>query len=466
MKVVTIPKQGKDLRLPKSYHPITLANFLLKGLEKLVLWFLQDRNLVDCGKNQYAFTQGKGCNDALSRVVTELEKGKEKGAATIAVSLDASGAFDRLTFGAAGRAMSKAGLPSYLVGWYDHLLRCRSLQLGSKKGSPVSGTPQGGILLPLIWNLSIKKLVTASCPKDTTITGYADDILITATGRNVRHLGQRTNRLLQKAEDWAAEAGISFNPQKTEAILVTNKRKISEPTLILGGERISYGNSLTYLGVEIDRHLRFQSHVINKIKKATALLYHCRQMIGNGWGLTPKRIWWVYQAIVRPTIGHGCVVWAHVLSSQQMRKRCASLQRKALIAMSGAMRGTPTAGMEAALGIPPLHLWIQKDALSATSKLSRMEGNEIGHLKWAQPRSRVRLFYLCLTIVHVQSSPPPSHHCPARRAGCITSTPMVPKWTETPALPGASHADCKRWRIARSTWAGLPPFSRRRRWPS
>ncbi len=43
MRVVFIPKSGKsDYAAAKSYRPITLSNFLLKGLERLVQWFILD----------------------------------------------------------------------------------------------------------------------------------------------------------------------------------------------------------------------------------------------------------------------------------------------------------------------------------------------------------------------------------------------------------------------------------------
>jgi hypothetical protein len=42
-------------------------------------------------------------------------------------------------------------------------------------------------------------------------------------------------------------------------------------------------------------------------------------MIGTGWGLSPERIWWVYQAIVRPTMSHGAVAWAQKMDNQALK---------------------------------------------------------------------------------------------------------------------------------------------------
>ena len=44
MKVCFIPKQGKtSYDRAKSYRPITLSNFILKGLERLVHWYVNEK---------------------------------------------------------------------------------------------------------------------------------------------------------------------------------------------------------------------------------------------------------------------------------------------------------------------------------------------------------------------------------------------------------------------------------------
>jgi ribonuclease HI len=190
------------------------------------------------------------------------------------------------------------------------------------------------------------------------------------------------NNLLSRAEDWAEEAGIAFNPQKTELMLVSRKRNDSFPPLILAGKVLEMGGKINYLGVQIDRQLSFKEHIREKAKKAASLLYHCNQMVGTGWGLSPERVWWVYQAIVRPTISHGAIAWAHKLDKQSMKDICTKLQRKCLIAMTGAMRGTPTAGLEAALGIVPLHIWLQGAALKQAALNRQEEAVHEGHRGW------------------------------------------------------------------------------------
>ena len=43
-KVIFLPKPGKETyRKPKSFRPISLSNFLLKGLERLIVWRMDEQ---------------------------------------------------------------------------------------------------------------------------------------------------------------------------------------------------------------------------------------------------------------------------------------------------------------------------------------------------------------------------------------------------------------------------------------
>lgn len=62
VKVVFIPKPGKDdYTLPKSFRPIILTSFMLKGLERLLDRFLKDffAKTTPFSGDQHAFQESK-----------------------------------------------------------------------------------------------------------------------------------------------------------------------------------------------------------------------------------------------------------------------------------------------------------------------------------------------------------------------------------------------------------------------
>ena len=72
-KVIFIPKPGKDCyNKAKSFRPISLSNYLLKGLEKLCVWKMEE-DMKPIHKNQHGFQKGKSTETAISKTVNVIE---------------------------------------------------------------------------------------------------------------------------------------------------------------------------------------------------------------------------------------------------------------------------------------------------------------------------------------------------------------------------------------------------------
>ncbi len=351
MKVVFIPKVGKsDYASPKAYRPITLSNFCLKVMERLVQWYINSTILKQPLQGQHAYTKGRSTESALSSLVDEIESTVYRGRMTLAVSLDCSGAFDCIRFSSAKNAMRMHQIPHTIVEWYDQLLKGRKvkadLQGEQQTIVPGRGSPQGGVLSPLIWNLIMNSLLTQFGGGVKAI-GYADDVLLYIKGQVLPVMGELMNGALKKVGEWGDQHGLTFNPNKTNVVLFTKKqqRKLAKPCLELNGKKLEYSDEMKYLGITIHRSLLWTDHVRERIKKCGYVLSRLRRVVGRDWGLTPDKLWWIYTAIVRPKLSYGSLVWAHDLGIGVI-KSLNKLQRMILKGTSQALRSTPTAGME------------------------------------------------------------------------------------------------------------------------
>ena len=50
-------------------------------------------------------------------------------------------------------------------------------------------------------------------------------------------------------------------PEKTEALLVTDRRSFQYPRIVLGENEVQWKTSIKYLGVQLDRRLSFGEHL-------------------------------------------------------------------------------------------------------------------------------------------------------------------------------------------------------------
>ena len=72
-------------------------------------------------------------------------------------------------------------------------------------------------------------------------------------------------------------------------------------------QTVSYEDSMKYLGITLQRSLSWTSHVSDRVSKATKTINLANAAVGQKWGFTPDRAFWVYTAMARPIVTYGLV---------------------------------------------------------------------------------------------------------------------------------------------------------------
>jgi hypothetical protein len=72
-------------------------------------------------------------------------------------------------------------------------------------------------------------------------------------------------------------------------------------------------------------------------------------------------VFWIYTAVVRPTITYAATIWCPRVELKIIQTELNELQRMACLGITGAMRPAPRAAMEVLLGLPPLHVQIEAE---------------------------------------------------------------------------------------------------------
>ena len=110
-EVVPLHKGG-DESISNNYRPISLLITLSKILEKIIYvrtyQFLEKNNILF--KSQYGFRNQHSCNDAISELVGEITKNKERCMHTAGIFLDLSKAFDTLPHAILLNKLEKYGI--------------------------------------------------------------------------------------------------------------------------------------------------------------------------------------------------------------------------------------------------------------------------------------------------------------------------------------------------------------------
>ena len=363
--------------VPSSFRPISKFNAILKGLEKLVKWELERTSLVErpLHNNQHAYSRSKNVDTALVQVVDEAQKGILRKEFTLGVFIDIEGAFNNLNTKKALGAMRNRGFPSNLVSWYESFVTNRVVNSelfgGKIKRKINQGTPQGGVLSPLCWNVPFDELLNIlnECNGIKAI-GFADDLVILINGIDESTLSNLMQQAINKALPWLSKYGLSISPSKSVAIMFTNKRKFTTHPIYIRGAEIPFKNEVKYLGVTLDAKLQGTIHVTQKIGKAKKHLMAYKYAITKRYGPHPKLMKMVYKTVILPALTFGCHIFGDKCQQENIKKSLQKLNRLATLLIVGVAPSTPTKGLEIILNLIPLHLLIEKKATEIMARIN------------------------------------------------------------------------------------------------
>jgi len=104
--------------------------------------------------------------------------------------------------------------------------------------------------------------------------------------------------------------GLGVNPSKTELVLFTNRYKIPQLNPpVLNNCNLSFSDHARYLGLVLDKRLKWGLNNQERTKKATIALYSCTKAIGLRWSMSPRIVNWIYTAVVKPILLYGVALW-------------------------------------------------------------------------------------------------------------------------------------------------------------
>ena len=398
-KVIFLPKPGKDdYDIPKSYRPISLSNFPLKGLERLVVWKMdEDLQGSPIHPSQHGFSKGKSTDSAISSTTNYIEQHLFEGQHCLGLFLDISSAFDSISIDHIKQTLLDHNGDRELVEWYHSYLGTRylSVELHGDKNHLTTGTgfPQGGVCSARFWLIAFDEAIRIINSGGIVGVGYADDCGALLGGTHSHNMVEKMQTMLEKLVRWGASCGLHFNPQKTVAIMFSRSTRTFHRLVRMEGELIPFSDTVSYLGVTLDRELKWHIHIQNKIKKAKALLMKMAGLTHSYRGPKPKLMKWAYTGIVRPTLSYAAMVWAHKIEDDTVQEELRKVNRMAINTIVKVPRSTPSRGLEVILDITPLHLHVKQEGLSAFLRLHthtniQWEGvftnltNSVSHLRY------------------------------------------------------------------------------------
>ena len=342
---------------------------------------------------------GRSTETAISELVNLLEKAKCNNLKAIVISIDIEGAFDSVPFDVIKEALETHGVEPAIINWIDYLSRNRSAQSRSGNSKiifrPLEGTTQGGLNGPDIWIIVLWSIIFTAAAKSSHLLKFADDLISALIGKDLGVIRDVLQVCLDEFNNWFTARGLKISAKKSFCLIIdpTRNNQSIRP-LKMGSDNIPIVKEFKYLGVVIDSGLTWKPHIYQRIAKAKKDLMAAKKMISTNWGLSPDKMAWIYEGIVRPALDYSCQIWTPTGPFPSwLRKELDKVQRLALLCITSCIYTTPTKALERLTDIPPLELHLKCKAATIVSRIynsldkANWDGigiaNKRGHLfKW------------------------------------------------------------------------------------
>ena len=325
--VVPIPKTS-----PPSIdklRPISLTDHFAKVIEGFMAkWISQDIG-QQIDPFQFGNRKCLSTSHCLINILHHLYLNAENSKTSSTILLtDFKKAFDRIDHTVAISKLHLIGVRSSAITWICDFLSCRTQCVRyhgvlSDSCTINAGVPQGTKLGPLIFLVMINDF---QIDNNIHIFKYVDDL----TMIECRKLAQDSQ--MQEAADnlsvWANVNNMKLNPIKCLKMdICFSRAPVNQTSIILENCLLETVSEVKLLGITIQNNLKWDAHIKDIEKRASAKLYMLRSLVK--YGLPKEDLITVFVGYIRPLLEYASPVWSGGLTQYQ-NERLERVQKRAL----------------------------------------------------------------------------------------------------------------------------------------
>ncbi|MCC5836093.1 MAG: group II intron reverse transcriptase/maturase [Opitutales bacterium] len=210
------PKPVKRVRIPKpgskETRPLGVPTVEDRVVQQALRMVIEPIFESLFAGHSYGFRPGRSCHDALRRVHGQLVGGQAH-----VVDIDIKGYFDAIDQKRLMELVRERIADGRVLELLEKFLQAGVLEDGVYTVNE-EGTPQGGVISPLLANLYLNELDHLLAKSGHAVTRYADDMVILCGSAEEAELA------LDRVRNWMTQAQLSLHPEKTRIVDMNQKR--------------------------------------------------------------------------------------------------------------------------------------------------------------------------------------------------------------------------------------------------
>ncbi|KAI8122657.1 Retrovirus-related Pol polyprotein from type-1 retrotransposable element R1 2 [Lucilia cuprina] len=163
------------------------------------------------------------------------------------------------------------------------------------------------------------------------------------------------NETVNAIRVWMKTSGLDLDEHKTEAVLISSRRKREKINVQIGNHTISSQQHLTYLGVIMEDKLNFKPHIEKISSKASNIAAALSRMMPNVGG--PKQCKRrLISTVVKSTILYAAPIWSEALKVKSATKKMKSVYRLCALRVCSSYRTNSEEAAYVVAGMIPIEI--------------------------------------------------------------------------------------------------------------
>jgi RNA-directed DNA polymerase len=201
VKRVWIPKPGSSERRPLGIP--TVRDRVVQAALRLVLEPIFE---CDFSEHSYGFRPGRSAQQAAGAVLAHLKAGR-----LVVVDADLKAYFDSIPHAWLLNAVRRRITDGRVLDLIDLFLKAGVME-GLTMTTPEAGTPQGGVISPLLANIYLDELDHQMGESGRAMVRYADDFVILC------RTTEEATAALADVQQWMEKSDLTLHPTKTRIV--------------------------------------------------------------------------------------------------------------------------------------------------------------------------------------------------------------------------------------------------------
>jgi len=225
---------------------------------------------------------------------------------------------------------------------------------------------------PTLWNLFYDGILRLPVPKTVRLLAFADDVAVVGVGHSTEVIEEAINPTLMAVSNWLTVRGLSLAPDKSECVVLTNKRSFRPPAILVNGHPVPVKRSVRYLGVYLDTRLSFVDHARTVSAGAKRAATALGRLMPNVRGPSQSKRQ-LLMSVVNSRLLYGAQAWSDTIQEARRPKEVLmQAQRTAALRIARCYRSVSDMAAMLLARVPPAPLLAAERRSAAVAKKTGM----------------------------------------------------------------------------------------------